>query len=54
MQNHQHAYLERLTLLYSLKIKQADKVKNSPNSLMYKVLKAEAEAIDYELKHLLV
>ena len=48
----QNDYLERLTRLHSLKIKQADKVKLYPDSLMYRVLKAEADAIDQELKSL--
>jgi len=48
----QNDYLERLTRLHCLKMKQANKAKISPNSLMYMVLKAEADAIDQELKSL--
>ena len=52
MHYQQNDYLERLARLHSLKVKQADKVKLHPNSLMYMVLKAEADAIDQELKSL--
>lgn len=52
MQYQENEYFDRLTKLYDLKIKQADKAKISPNSLMYMVLKAEADAIDHELKNL--
>lgn len=48
----QNDYLERLTRLHSLKLEQANRAKISPNSLMYMVLKAEADAIDQELKNL--
>ena len=50
MHYQQNEHLERLTRLHSLKLEQANKAKISPNSLMYMVLKAEAEAIDQELK----
>ncbi|WP_250655708.1 hypothetical protein [Alkalimarinus coralli] len=52
MHYQQNDYLERLTRLHNLKLKQADKAKVCPNSLMYMVLKAEAAAIDQELKSL--
>lgn len=52
MQYQQSEYVERLTRLHNLKLKQADKVKAAPKSLMYMVLKAEADAIDDELKSL--
>jgi len=52
MQCQQNEYFDRLTRLYDLKQKQADKAKICPNSLMYMVLKAEADAIDHELKSL--
>ncbi len=51
MQYQKFDYLERLTKLYSLKMKQANKAKTTPNNLMYMVFMAEAEAIDQELKH---
>ncbi len=53
MQYQHSEYLERLTRLYSLKLKQANKAKVCPNSLMYMVLKAEADAIDQELKSII-
>ncbi|UZE96420.1 hypothetical protein [Alkalimarinus alittae] len=52
MQYQQNDYFERLTRLHSLKLQQADRAKISPNSLMYMVLKAEADAISQELKSL--
>lgn len=48
----QNEYFKRLTKLHSLKLQQADKAKISPNSLMYMVLMAEADAIFQELKSL--
>jgi len=48
----QNDYLERLTRLHNFKLEQANRAKISPNSLMYMVLKAEADAIDQELKNL--
>lgn len=52
MQYQQSEYFERLTRLHNSKMKQADKAKISSTHLMYMVLKAEADAIDHELKSL--